>query len=65
MILRLLTETPWGLALAVEVDLVVQAPSTYPQPAKDKSLRRYSFSCPGIRMELGKLSLLRRTSRKQ
>jgi len=58
VILRLLTETSWGLALAVEVVLVMQAPSTSPQPLKDKSLRHTCAHNPGIRMELGKLSLL-------
>ena len=55
VILRLLTETPWGLALGVEVDLVVQAHPDSSHSAKDNLLRRYSFSCLGIRMDLGKL----------
>ena len=59
MILRLLTETSWGLTLGVEGGLVVQAPSTNPPPLKDKSLRHSCAHNPGIRMELGKLSLLR------
>jgi hypothetical protein len=63
VILRLLTETSWGLA--VEGGLVVQAPSTNPQPLKDKSLRRPCAHNSGIGMELGKLSLLRHIPRKQ
>ncbi len=65
VILRLLTETPWGLSLGVEGGLVMQAPSTNLQTAKDKSLRRCYAHNPGIRMELGKLSLLRHIPRKQ
>ena len=59
MILRLSTETSWGLTLGVEVGLVVQAQPVYSHRAKVNLLRRCSLSCPGIRMELGKLSLLR------
>ncbi len=65
VILQLLTETPWGLALAVELVLVVQAQPVYSHRAKVNLLRRCSLSCPGIRMELGKLSLLRHIPRKQ
>lgn len=65
VILRLLIETPWGLALAVELALVMQAHPDSSQPLKDNFLRRCSLSCPGIRMELGKLSLLRHIPRKQ
>ncbi len=65
VILRLLTETSWGLALGVEGGLVMQAHPDSSHSAKDNLLRRCSFSCPGIGMDLGKLSLLRHIPHKQ
>ncbi len=51
--------------MGVELVLVMQAPSTNPQPAKDKSLRHSCVHNPGIRMELGKRLLLRHIPHKQ
>ena len=65
VIQRLLTETSWGLALGLKGGLAVQPPLSNLQTAKGESLRRCSLSCPGIGMELGKLSLLRHIPRKQ
>jgi len=65
VILRLLIETSWGLALGLRWFLLCSYTQDNSQPLKANLLRHSCAHNPGIRMELGKLSLLRHIPRKQ